>query len=431
MREVEASAKTREEAIQKALDTLGVEMYEVDDIQILDEGSRGIFGLGAREVRVKIRVDHLQEAPPPQRERVGRGERAERPPRVESRGRGDRQQGRGERQQDRGERQQDRGERQQDRGDRQQGGGNRRGGQRQGRDRDEKRQDKRPAEVSVKERGDERPKRSEQQRGRGQRNAREERKGRGNGPRRSDAEKPRPEKAPVMPEPEPIEDEILEDLEPNGVEEQLQAVSDAAEEAAYASIPDDLGNEAAALLQETIEKMGLSATVQFTRAEDGTARLNVESEDGAILIGRKGRNLSAMQYLINRMISHSDANESTERLVVDVEGYVDRRRATLEDMARTMAQRAKETGRNVRLKPMSPQERRIIHLILQDDPDVRTFSMGESLYRSVVIGPKNARPDRPRYDRSRGGRGGRGRGGRNPGWRQGREAEIDAGTFGD
>ena len=87
--------------------------------------------------------------------------------------------------------------------------------------------------------------------------------------------------------------------------------------------------------------MDLAGTVEFLRMEDGSSRLNVTSEDSAILIGRKGRNLSAMQYLINRIISRNDTAENTERLVVDVEGYVDRRRASLKDMARTFAERAK------------------------------------------------------------------------------------------
>lgn len=203
-----------------------------------------------------------------------------------------------------------------------------------------------------------------------------------------------------------------------------------AEEASFAPLTDAQGSEATATMQEIIAKMGIEATCAFARNEDGGARLNIESEDGAILIGRKGRTLSAMQYLINRMISRGDTAENTERLIVDVGGYVDRRRESLEDMARNLAEKAKSTGRNMRLKPMSPQERRIVHVTLQDDADVRTFSLGESLYRSVVISPKNASPDGPtrsqRGGRGRGYRGGRGRGGQ----RRDRY-EVDAGQFGD
>lgn len=210
-----------------------------------------------------------------------------------------------------------------------------------------------------------------------------------------------------------------------------QSEHSAAEEEAITAITDEQGNEAAALLRETIEKMGIQATVEFKRGSDNTACLSVASEDGAILIGRKGRNLSAMQYLINRMISHGDKAENTERLMVDVEGYVDRRRESLEEMARGLAARAKESGRVMRLKPLSPQERRVIHLALQEDAEVRTYSLGSSLYRSVVISPVNARPEQDRPRRRRPGGGGFRRGGRGNGGGRPAESDFDAGQFGD
>lgn len=147
--------------------------------------------------------------------------------------------------------------------------------------------------------------------------------------------------------------------------------------------------EAAALLQEMIVRMGLTATVKCETTEEGDLHLVVESPDSAILIGRKGRNLSAMQYLINRMVLPETETNEGRRIVVDVEGYLDRRRTSLEDMAQRLAQRVKETGRRVRVKPLSPQERRIIHMTLQDDPDVKTFSVGESTIRSVIIAPRD------------------------------------------
>lgn len=172
---------------------------------------------------------------------------------------------------------------------------------------------------------------------------------------------------------------------------------------------DEQGREAAALLQDVISKMGIEAQVEYKRDADGSARLDVASPDSALLIGRKGRNLQAMQYIINRIIARADNNEVPERLLVDIEGYVDRRRASLEELAQNLAERAKATGRDVHLKPLSPQERRVVHLILQGDPDVRTFSIGDTLHRIVVISPKNRRG---------GGGGGRGFGGRGRGPRR-------------
>ena len=187
-----------------------------------------------------------------------------------------------------------------------------------------------------------------------------------------------------------------------------------------------------------IAKMGIEAEVTFVHTEDGAAKLDVRSQDSAMLIGRKGRTLGAMQYLVNRMVAQGDTAENTERHMVDVEGYVDRRRESLEDLARHFAGRVKESGRPARLKPLSPQERRIIHMTLRNDPEVRTASLGESLYRTVVISPINARPGRPQGQggggggRGRGSRGGRGRGGRRPdGPPRQRDAELDPGQLSD
>ena len=395
MKTVEANAKTREEAIQNALDEMGVELSDVDDIKILDEGSKGFLGFGARPVRVQVSVEKLHDDPAPKERNDERG----------SRGRGRGGAKREDPQDTRGEEQRDRG----DRGGR--GGRNDRGRGRGG-------------EGGPGENGGRRPKRDG------------ERAKQGKGASSRGESKPKPKPKPKQTRQAAPESSAVKPEEERPVEDVYAGKAALDENEVCEAIPDELGNEAAALLQEIIGKMGLDAKVAFARVDDGTARLNVESEDSAILIGRKGRNLGAMQYLINRMVSRSDAAENTERLAVDVEGYIDRRRATLADMAQTFARRAKDQSRNMRLKPMSPQERRIIHLTLQDDPDVRTFSLGESLYRSVVISPKDAKPERSRPPRSRG-RGGRGGRGRNNRGDRGRrennrqDGDTDAGQFGD
>ncbi len=384
MQVVEASAATREQAIENALKELGVELYEVDDIQILDEGSRGFLGFGARPVCVKVTVEKLADKPKRGESGRDRGRRGRDDRPSQARDKKDRREDKAQADADRPPKQQEgRGKPRRGQGQGQNRQKQQRNGEQQGRGEQEPRRDKRPKPQAKRE-------------------TRQERK---------------PEAA----KPEPVQPDI--DIpEGNGEDE------------AFTAITDEQGKEAAALLEAIIGKMEIKAAVEFSRGGDEAARLNVESEDGAILIGRKGRTLSAMQYLINRMISRGDEAENTERLVVDVEGYIERRRATLEDMAKTFARRAKDDRRNMRLKPLSPQERRIIHVTLQDDPDVRTFSLGESLYRSVVISPKDAKPERGgRPQRGRGQRG-RGRGGRNRGPRnapQSQRDDVDAGQFGD
>ncbi|MBP8128923.1 MAG: Jag N-terminal domain-containing protein [Candidatus Hydrogenedentes bacterium] len=365
MPSVESSAKTRKEAIQLALDQLGVEMHDVDEIEILDEGSRGFLGLGARPVRVRVTAKRGKQRPaaqderrPEQRERQteGAGDERRRGPRDDRRGR-DRHRGRDERVPRR---------------------------EHDGRPaapapRDEQRRDAgdRPAPSGQ---------RDEQRR---QRDRGDRQHGRDRAPRHRDdpGREPRAQRQ-RRPDQGPQADRRRAQEEP-GPEALNQPL---AQETESSPLTEDQGREAAALLQSIISQMGIEATVEFRRDGDGAARLDVATQDSALLIGRKGRSLQAMQYLINRIIARSDKNEVTERLVVDIEGYVDRRRDALEGMARGLAERAKESGRDVRLKPMSPQERRVIHLTLQGDPDVRTFSIGDALYRQVVISPRVKQP---------------------------------------
>ncbi len=407
MRTVQASAKTREDAIQKALDSLGVEMYEVDNIEIIDEGSKGLFGFGSRPVVVQVTIEnhpdeHAEPKKPrqerPNRDRREQPQKSARPQKrnekeLDTRGKGSRPEIKPEPQKDNKT-----GEKAIDSNDSRgrKGRGNRRGDSR----------DKPAVESNTA------PKRND---------ARVDSR-RGGQPAKK-SERPQPQETRTSRAATGIDEKIehsVPAVEPEPIPE------NAVIEDITVNITDNQGKQAAQLLQDIIGKMGMVSEVEFSRAEDGSARLNVASEDGAILIGRKGRTLNALQYVINRMISlQEDAAENTERLVVDVEGYIDRRRKTLEDMALSFARKAKDTQRNMRLKPLSPQERRIIHLTLQDDEEVRTFSLGDSLYRSIVISPRNVRSG-DKNNRDRGPHGNNNR--RYPNQE---DAEIDAGQFGD
>lgn len=435
MKAVEASAKTREVAIQNALKELGVEMYEVDKIEVIDEGSKGLFGLGARPVRVRLVVESMHDEP--QRD----AEADARPPRRGNRSRDDRP--RGEKRDERGNREPqaarepatERAPRESNRGRSAEGkprderGEGKPRGERGERGRGQR--DAKPAAETQAKRGEREGQRNRPERKRGERQGGEREGGdrqRNDRPRgdRQRGDRQRNGRTEAAAAGAPVEgDNAQDDFKQDRIEQPKVDTT--------APITDDQGSEASALLEEIITKMGIAATAAFVRSEDGSARINVASEDSAILIGRKGRNLSALQYLINRIISRGDTSENTERIVLDVEGYVDRRRESLQELALSMASRAKETQRNMRLKPLSPQERRIIHVTLQDDEEIRTFSLGESLFRSVVISPKNAtRPERTRS--GRGSRGGRRRGGRgrSPELANKNESQdIDVGAFGD
>ncbi len=126
-----------------------------------------------------------------------------------------------------------------------------------------------------------------------------------------------------------------------------------------------------------------SSSIDEYDGENGELILDVNGGDLAVLIGRHGRTLDALQMILTSLMSSS--LKFYYPIVVDIEGYKSRRRRKLEDMARSSAARAKERGGKVTLSPMNAYERRIIHLTLRDDEGVVTHSEGEEPERRVVI----------------------------------------------
>ena len=139
-------------------------------------------------------------------------------------------------------------------------------------------------------------------------------------------------------------------------------------------------------VKSVVEKMGLNAEIDI-KEEDGTLFVNIESPDVGVVIGRRGETLDSLQYLTGLVVNKDSAQWT--RVILDASGYRKRREESLVDLAKKKAQRVKHTKRKLSLEPMNPQERRIIHTALQDDPQVTTFSEGEEPYRRVVIALKN------------------------------------------
>ncbi len=138
-------------------------------------------------------------------------------------------------------------------------------------------------------------------------------------------------------------------------------------------------------ITEVVEKMGITATIDI-REEAENLYIEIDSSDIGIIIGRRGETLDALQYLAGLVVNKKAS--SWTRVILDASGYRKRREESLIDLARKKADRVKHTRRKVSLEPMNPQERRIIHTALQDDPMVTTFSEGEEPYRRVVIALK-------------------------------------------
>jgi spoIIIJ-associated protein len=143
------------------------------------------------------------------------------------------------------------------------------------------------------------------------------------------------------------------------------------------------------LVQGLFERMKIGAQVDVA-LEEGTFQIRIDTmgADG-LLIGRKGDTLNAMQHLIDRMVNRGLTERM--RVSVDVGGYRERRAESLRTRALTLAGQVKSTRRERSTDPMQANDRRIIHVVLADDPGIRTYTVGEGTYRSVVIAPAESR----------------------------------------
>lgn len=139
------------------------------------------------------------------------------------------------------------------------------------------------------------------------------------------------------------------------------------------------------IAERLLRLMGFSAGV-YAREQEGTVSLEIRGQNLGALIGHRGTTLEALELLLGVMVARSAGVRA--RIVVDVEGYRDRRRMTLEEMAHRMADRVIREGREIALAPMDPRERRIVHTTLAEHPQVTTFSRGEGEERHVVVAPR-------------------------------------------
>ena len=142
--------------------------------------------------------------------------------------------------------------------------------------------------------------------------------------------------------------------------------------------------QAKAFLEEIAKAMGMDLIIEkFVNRKDGDILLKLHGEGLGVLIGKHGQTLDALQYLTN--LAANKGRKDWNRVILDAENYRQRRRETLEKLARHLAQRVKRSGRKAMLEPMNPYERKIVHMSLQNDPEVTTYSEGEEPYRKVII----------------------------------------------
>ena len=168
-------------------------------------------------------------------------------------------------------------------------------------------------------------------------------------------------------------------------------------EAPPTPVSDAFRERARTTLTDLLRHLDAECTIAVQAGEDaGTVLLAVTGDSGGLLIGRRGQTLDAIEYIVNRIVAREDRDAG--RVVVDVERYRERRHEYLTTLAQRLADKVRHTGRVVTLNPMSPRDRRIVHLALRSDASVATRSQGDGHYRRVLIAPA----DRPRQPRQSG-----------------------------
>jgi spoIIIJ-associated protein len=337
----EFSGKTVEEALKTARDEFGAELNDLD-FEILTPGSRGVLGMGAEPARIVAAPRSALGGAAPKRDAAA-SQPMPPPPAREF----------GERDRDRGPR-----------------------------------RDDRPREFGDRDRG---PRRDDRPRG----------------PRRDDRPSFGDRDRGPRPDDRPGEDRgpRRDDRAPRGARRGASDLS-ASEAAEVAAARGSLAAERADLeaseaspealdagkriLETLMGHLGFDATVEVAAGE--TSRLNVVAQGDdrdslGALIGRKGERLSALQHLVNLMLSKEMG--SWTRVLVDVEDYRGRRERQLRELADRAAARVMETGKMLQLEPMPALERRWIHLTLRDHSGVATQSIGEEPNRRVVLVPRS------------------------------------------
>jgi spoIIIJ-associated protein len=150
--------------------------------------------------------------------------------------------------------------------------------------------------------------------------------------------------------------------------------------------------DAREVLGTLLEKMGIEATIELRDEPDRTV-LDIKGDEAGLVIGKKGATLEALQFIVAKIIHRGFEGEAGSSklpgkpIVIDSGGYRVRREEALVELATRLGEKARQSGRTITVNPMSPHERRIIHITLDKVPGVTTRSEGEGIFRRLLIIP--------------------------------------------
>ena len=164
------------------------------------------------------------------------------------------------------------------------------------------------------------------------------------------------------------------------------------------ALKETMQDKAVSFLEDIFKLMEIQSEIAVDYVEEEkTMNINIVGEDMGVLIGKRGQTLDSLQYLVSLVVNKE--SEDYIKVKLDTENYRERRKETLENLAKNIAYKVKKTRKSVALEPMNPYERRIIHSALQNDKFVETHSEGEEPYRKIVVTLKKGVRD---YNRSYG-----------------------------
>jgi spoIIIJ-associated protein len=147
-----------------------------------------------------------------------------------------------------------------------------------------------------------------------------------------------------------------------------------------------LNSEIAAFVQDVVTAMGLGLTATLEETPEAT-RINLEGEDGGVLIRRGGEGLQALQHVVATTFRRQLGDDN--RIVIDCNGFRRDKDAELRQMAQFIAGKARSSGMPQEMGPLNPYERRIVHLAVAQDPDVTSESIGDAFMKTVIISVKD------------------------------------------
>ncbi len=144
---------------------------------------------------------------------------------------------------------------------------------------------------------------------------------------------------------------------------------------------------AEALIRTIVDSLAAGAEVTVEKSRPGRRpRIHIRGQDAGMLIGKKGQNLEAIQYLVDKVVN-KQCNQANP-VVIDIEDYLESRKAELKELAVRMAQKAQDTGKPASINRMNAQDRRVVHMALKNNKAVRTQSVGSGYFRKLIIYPK-------------------------------------------